>query len=213
MASFLELFEELAKVSREALNCDTCIPRRGNVEDIGFCFGPPSKGRIAFYIIRGERKYLLGKLCDCYPVFTIMRGWMERAVTPTSIGRRRSETITIECDDGVIELSVCPTDLEVGSSYDLHYRMVGILCIRHVGHIQTTHECFCNVETTIFNLYSSLQSAFNRYARHFDDKDEWIIFDRDETFRKGRPTSMYLKEQIRSEKIEFLGRNRQFRKK
>ena len=112
MGSFLELFEELTKVSREALNCDSSIPGDGKIEDIYFSFGPPRRGRLSFYKIRNESKYLFGNMRDCYPVFPTLRGWMERAVTPTFRGRRGNEGITIECEDGVIELALSPIDLE-----------------------------------------------------------------------------------------------------
>ena len=69
MGSFLELFEELTKVSREALNCDSSIPGDGKIEDIYFSFGPPRRGRLSFYKIRNESKYLFGNMRDCYPVF------------------------------------------------------------------------------------------------------------------------------------------------
>ena len=210
MDGFLELFEELTKVSREALKCDTCIPRRGDVEDIGFCFGPPNKGRIAFYIIRDGRKYMLGKLCDCYPFIPTLRGWMERAITPTLIGRRRNEGITIECDDGVIELTLSPTNLESSTAMTNSggYCVVGILKVKHVNTHADTYECFCNVEQTVYNLYSALQHTFKKHGSAFNDRVDWTLFDRDMPFRIDKSTSQLLQEQLWSEKIELLGRHR-----
>lgn len=214
MGSFLELFEELTKVSREALNCDSSIPGDGKIEDICFSFGPPRRGRLSFYIIRNGRKYLLGNLCDCYPVFPTLRGWMERAVTPTFIGRRRNEGITIECEDGVIELALSPIDLEM----DMHasgsdvYCIVGILRIRHIGHTSTTHECLCDVERTVCSLYFALRTTLRRHRERFDRRYDWIIYEREGIYGNGRSASQILLDQLHSEKIEITSQARRLRK-
>lgn len=208
MESLLELFEELSRVCRESRSFERGIPRNGDIEEIGFCFDAPSKGRLPFYIIRNNKQYLLGHLCDCYPFTSLLRGWMERAITPTIIGRRRNEGITIECEDGVIELTLSPTNLEssIAVSKTGKYFVAGILKIKHVNNHDATHECFCDVERTVYNLYCSLQNAFRKYGSSFDDRNDWLLLDREMPFRIDKRTSLLLQEQLHSDKIELLGR-------
>lgn len=208
MDRFLELIRELAQVSREADSPDASVPQSGIVEEVNFYFGPPRNGLIAFYIIRNGKKHLIGNLCDCYPVFPIMRGWMERSVTPTFIGRRRLESITIECEDGLIEMSISPTDLEpsLAISEGGTYYVVGILRIRHILR-SSPHVCFCNVEKTMCNLYHALLASFRKHAKWYDDKRNWVLYDTDISKRRGKSTAQLLREQLRSEKIELLDRS------
>ena len=155
------------------LICGT--PRAGIHFLLGLC-----KGRLPFYIIQEGNSYPLGSLCDCFPFITQLRGWMERAITPTYIDRRRNEGTTIECDDGVIEFLLSPTNLESSTATTRSggYCVVGILKINHVNNHPATHECFCDVERTVYNLNCALQHTFRRYGSTFDDRTDWNSFGR-----------------------------------
>ena len=133
---------------------------------------------------------------------------MERAITPTYIDRRRNEGTTIECDDGVIEFLLSPTNLESSTATTRSggYCVVGILKINHVNNHPATHECFCDVERTVYNLNCALQHTFRRYGSTFDDRTGRTMFEREMPFGIDKSTSRLLKEPLWSEKIDLLGR-------
>lgn len=204
MFGFTESFRELTIACKDVLDYLTGLPHSGELEDIDFRFGPPSEGKLPFYIIRNGHSTHLGDLCDSYPPFEKMRGWMERAMTKSAIGNYCTEILNLDCSQCSMMIILAQSDWSMfncGKGKKI-LRPVSVLAILQTGSDTPKVLCFCRTDRTISNLYRALSDVLKRYCSLFDNPQHWFLYNRPWAGTKFWKTSELLKEQVISNELD-----------
>lgn len=206
MIGFTESFRELTIACKDALDYLTALPESGELEDIDFLFGPPSNGRMPFYIIRNGRTFRLGDLCDNYPPFERMRGWMERAIIKSSVGNYCTEILNLDCADSSIMMVIAQSDwcLFPCGNGKKKLRPVSVLVILQSGTDKPIVLCFCRTDRIISNLYRAMSDSLTRYRSLFDDPQNWLLYSRRWIGPKRPKASEFILKQIESQELEIF---------
>lgn len=204
MAGIHGNFRKLAIACKNVFEYITELPDCGDLEDVNFQFGPPGHGKLPFFIIRNGQKTHLCNLCDYYPPFDKLRGWMERATTRTADGSFCAEIVTLDAVEGSVIILLAHSDWTIVHSADgkKTVKPVSILLILQSGADHPLVLCFCRTDIAVGNLYHAMLSALNKYKALFDNYDNWFPFDRH--WPDLKKTSEYLLKQIESKKLEII---------
>lgn len=206
MFGLSESFRELTIACKDVVDYLTALPDSGELEDIDFLFGPPSNGRMPFYIIRNGRTYRLGDLCDYFPPFERMRGWMERAMVKSPVGNYYTEILNLDCADSSIMMVLAQSDWCLFPCGNGRKKVgpVSVLVILQSGTDKPMVLCFCRTDRTISNLYRALSDSLTRYRSLFDDPHNWLLYNRRWIGPKNSKTSEYIQKQIESRDLEIF---------
>lgn len=206
MFGFTESFRELTIACKDAIDYLTALPECGDPEDIDFRFGPPKKGKLPFYIVRNGRSHLLGNLCDCYPPFEKMKGWMERSITRSAIGNFSTEILNLDCEGYSMMLVLAQSDWSLFpcGNGGKKLRPVSVLLILRSGMDTPMVLCFCRTDLTISNLYRALSDVLIRYGSRFDNPQNWFPYNRKWIGMHKWKTSELIMEQIGSKSLEIF---------
>lgn len=206
MFGFTESFRELTVACKNVFDYLTALPESGELEDVDFRFGPPSNGRMPFYIIRNGRTYHLGDLCDNYPPFERMRGWMERAMVKSPVGNYCTEILNLDCADSSIMMVLAQSDwcLFPCGNGKTEQRPVSVLVILQSGTDKPMVLCFCRTDLIISNLYRAMSDSLTRYRSLFDNPKNWLLYNRKWIDPKMLKASDYIQKQIESQDLEIF---------
>lgn len=204
MAGIHGNFRKLAIACKNAFDFILEIPDCGELEDVNFQFGPPAHGKLPFFIIRNGHRTHLCNLCDYYPPFDKLCGWMDRATTLSADGTFCTEVVTLDTDEGSVFILLAQSDWTVIRSVDggKHKRPVSVLLILQSGTECPLVLCFCRTDIAVGNLYHAMTAALNKYKPLFDKYDNWFLYER--KWLDLRKTSDYLLDQINSKKLEIF---------
>jgi len=197
-------FRKLAIACKNVFEYITELPSCGELEDVNFQFGPPSHGILPFYIIRNGHRTHLCNLCDYYPPFDKLRGWMERATTRTADGTFCAEIVTLDSEEGSVIILLAQSDWTVIRSAEGRkiVKPVSVLLILQSGTDNPLVLCFCRTDIAVGNLYHAMMNALNKYKPLFDNQDNWFTYERN--WPDLKKTSDYLLHQIESKKLDII---------
>lgn len=169
MPTFLNEVRKLCKAL--TIGLDYFIsPNSGEIVDIGFFIGIPARRTLPLYIIINGEQHFLCNICDTYPAFENLRFWMEHILGPTSTGTDIFEMSTIDSASYRTTL-LCANVGHEG------YDGLSLLVITKSGNSEPILTCFCRTQSTILNLYSTLQKAVRDNSAYLDTPGNWVIVD------------------------------------
>ncbi len=197
MSRFLIEFKKWSEAYSDALsviNGDT----QGEVDEIGFRFGPPRRSGLPCYIIINGRERLLFELSDIDPPFEELRRWMERATRLSSLSRLAPEMISLDCGDREVTLSLIPASWDKKGGAD----MVSLLVVTESESSRPLVKNFCRATQTVGRLYRALMRATKLYVREFSDPSRWKDRERFDPMEE-RSCAERIREELCSETIEI----------
>lgn len=193
MPTFLKGVKRLLDAGSIGLQYYSSTPESGDIYDIDFRFGKPSKGIMPLYLIADGRQMFICNICDSYPAFGNILSWMERAMDPSSSGTKKLEALSL---DSACSITTFFTVQIADDGPD----GVSLLTIIRLNRSTPVFTCFCRTQDTILNMYKALNRAVREYSCVLDHPGNWNIFS-----GRGLPTtkiSSIIRSQIQSDFLD-----------
>ena len=176
------------------------LPTSGDVDDIDFELGPPSRGLCPCRIvINGKRRPLCG-VCDTFPVLERLRSWLERCLVFDRYGVLHPEILTVDCREGVLSAVLVHAGWEAEEKCE-GSRPVSLLVLHMSGQREPFYCGFCDTFATVARLYRRVISLIHTWRDRFDAPPGWFS-PRQLRRLDARPWSEVMLETFRSSAIE-----------